>query len=194
MEFLKIGKNKLKITLTIDELRKYKLDKIDADDDLAPYRRALFRVIDMAGKSAGFSPGAEKLLIQFYPTRRGAEIFVTKLYIATEAQKSIISRADNLTTATRSRRAYLFESLSDAISLAKSISSKCATLTESTLYITEFGTAVLEVEEYSSDEAENEFPELSEFSDRLTDEFFAYLREHSIPLYESNAIKELSSL
>ena len=192
MEFLKIGKNKLKITLTTDELKRYKLDKIDADDDLAPHRRALFRVIDLAGQKVGFSPGAEKLLLQFYPTRRGGEIFVTKLSILTEAQKNIISRSDNLTTATRTRRAYFFNTLADAIALSKSISSKCDPPSDSALYITEFGTAVLEVVEYPGDESATEFPELSEFSDRLSAEFFAYLREHSIPLYEKNAIKNLA--
>ena len=194
MEFLKIGKNKLKITLTTDELKRYKLNKIEADDDLAPHRRALLRVIDIAGKKTGFSVGEEKLLLQFYPTRKGGEIFVTKLSILTEAQKSIITRADNLTTAQRSRRAYFFDSLSDAISLAKSISARCDQITESALYITEFGTAVLEVLECSSDEEVSEFHELSEFSDRLSAEFFTYLREHSIPLYEENAIKTLASL
>lgn len=194
MEFLKIGKNKLKITLTTDELKRYKLDKIGADDDLAPHRRALFRVIDLAGQKVGFSPGAEKLLLQFYPTCRGGEIFVTKLSILTEAQKNIISRSDNLTTATRTRRAYFFNTLADAIALSKSISSKCDPPSDSALYITEFGTAVLEVVEYPGDESTTEFPELSEFSDRLTSEFFAYLREHSIPLYEKNAIKNLALL
>lgn len=194
MEFLKIGKSKLKITLTTDELRKYKLDKIGADDDLAPHRRSIFRVIDIAEERTGFTPGGERLLIQFYPTRRGGEIFVTKLSILTEAQKSIISRSDNLTTAIRSRRAYFFDSLSDAISLAKSISSRCEPQADSALYITEFGTAVLEVSECSSDDGDNEFPELSEFSDRLSVEFFTYLREHSIPLYEENAIKSLASM
>ena len=194
MEFLKIGKNKLKITLTTDELKRYKLDKIGADDDLAPHRRALFRVIDLAGQKVGFSPGAEKLLLQFYPTRRGGEIFVTKLSILTEAQKNIISRADNLTTATRTCRAYFFNTLADAIALSKSISSKCDPPSDSALYITEFGNAVLEVVEYPGNENENEFPELSEFSDRLTTEFFTYLREHSIPLYEKNAIETLALL
>ena len=194
MEFLKIGKNKLKITLTTDELKRYKLDKIGADDDLAPHRRALFRVIDLAGQKVGFSPGAETLLLQFYPTRRGGEIFVTKLSILTEAQKNIISRADNLTTATRTRRAYFFNTLADAIALSRSISSKCDPPFDSALYITEFGTAVLEVTEYPDDESTTEFPELSEFSDRLTSEFFTYLREHSIPLYEKDAIKNLSLL
>lgn len=194
MDFLKIGKNKLKITLTTNELKRYKLDKIGADDDLSPHRRAIFRVIDIAEERTGFTPGAERLLIQFYPARGGGELFVTKLSILTEAQKGIISRADNLTTAMRSRRAYLFDSLTDAISLAKSISQRCAPEWDSALYITEFGTAVLEVSECTAGDEDNELPQLTEFSDRLTTDFFTYLREHSIPLYEKDAIKSLSSL
>ena len=194
MEFLKIGKNKLKIILTAEELKRYKLDKIGADDDLAPHRRALFRVIDIAGQRTGFSPGSEKLLLQFYPTRCGGEIFVTKLAILTDAQRSIISRAENLTTLMRSRRAYFFDSLSDAIALARSIVTRCEPTTDSALYITEFGSVVLELEEYTAGGKNANHPEITEFSDPLTADFFVYLREHSIPLYEENAISLLAAL
>ena len=194
MDFLKIGNNKLKIVLTREELKKYKLDKIGADEDLSPYRRTLFRIIDLANERTGFSPGEEKLLLQFYPTRRGGEIFVTKLCILTEAQKNIISRSDNLTTVSRSTRAYFFDTLTDAIALAKSISLKCDLTEDSALYITEFGNVVLEIEEHSANDKNVDHPEITEFSDPITADFFAYLREHSIPLYEKNAIKSLATL
>lgn len=194
VEFLKIGKNKLKITLTLEELKKYKLDKIGADDDLAPHRRALFRVIDIAGQRTGFAPGAEKLLLQFYPIKRGGELFVTKLSILTDTQRNVISRADNLTTLMRSRRAYFFDNLNDAISLARSIVSRCEATADSALYITEQGSVVLEIEEYTADDKSADYPEITEFSDPLTAEFFTYLREHSIPLYEENAIALLAAL
>jgi negative regulator of genetic competence, sporulation and motility len=194
VEFLKIGKNKLKITLTCEELIKYKLDKIGADDDLAPHRRSLFRVIDIAEKRTGFTIGAEKVLLQFYPIKRGGELFVTKLSILTDAQRNIISRANNLTTLMRSRRAYFFDNLNDAISLARSIVSRCEATADSALYITDHGSVVLEIEEYTADGKNADYPEITEFSDPLATDFFTYLREHSIPLYEENAIKSLASL
>ena len=194
VEFLKIGKNKLKITLTAEELKRYELDGVGADDDLAPHRHALFGIIDLASKRTGFSPGEEKLLLQFFPTRRGGEIFVTKLCILTESQKNIISLSDNLTTLVHSSRAYFFESLKDAIALAKSISRKHDTPADSTLYITELGSIVLEIEEYTANEKSPDYPEIIEFSDPLTTEFFSYIREHSIPLYEKDAIKALAML
>lgn len=194
MEFLKIGKNKLKITLTAEELKRYKLDRIGADDDLAPHRRALFRVIDIAGQRTGFAPGAEKLLLQFYPEKKGGELFVTKLSILTDAQRNIISRANNLTTMMRSRRAYFFDNLNDAIALARSIASRREVVADSALYITEFGSVVLEVEEYTADGKNADYPEITEFSDPLAADFFIYLREHSIPLYEENAITLLAAL
>ena len=180
--------------MTREELKKYKLDKIGGDEDLAPYRRELFRIIDLANERTGFSPGEEKLLLQFYPTRRGGEIFVTKLCILSEAQKNIISRSDNLTTVMHSSRAYFFDTLKDSIAFAKSISSKCDLPSESTLYITELGNVVLEIEEYTANEKNADHPEITEFSDPITAEFFAYLREHSMPLYEKNAIQVLSTL
>lgn len=194
MDFLKIGKNKLKITLTKDELKRYKLDKIDPDADLAPHRRSLFRVIDLAGQRTGFAPGSERLLLQFYPTRGGGELFVTKLSVLTEAEKNIISRAPTLTTLMRSRRAYFFDSIQDAIALSKSIAQRTSPPESSALYITELGGVVLEVEEYERGGGACDLVEISEFSDRLSAEFFLYLREHSIPVYETDAIRQLSAL
>lgn len=192
VDFLKIGKNKLKITLTPEELKRYKLDKVGADDDLFPHRRAIFRVIDLAGDSVGFYPGEQRLLIQLYPSKLGAELFVTKLTILTEAQRSVISRADNLTSLHRSRRAYFFETVSDAIALARSVAARGDPHSDSALYITELGSVVLEVDECVG--KRSEYPEIFEFSDPLSADFFTYLREHSITLYEKDAIETLASL
>ena len=194
MDFLKIGKNKLKIGLTRDDLRKFKLEDINADTDLSSYKRALFKIIDIAEEKCCFYTGRDKLLIQFYPIPSGGEMFVTRLSILTEAQRNIISKAENLTTLSRSHRAYFFDNINDAISLSKSICSRQLPPEASALYITENGSAVLDIEEYMEGENSGEYAVISEFADPLTNNFFIYLREHSIPVYATNAVKELSLL
>ncbi len=194
MDFLKIGKNKLKVILTHEDLRRYKLEKIGADTDLAPYRRAIFRIIDLADEAVGFDVGCDKLLLQFYPIRTGGELFATRLSILTEAQRSVISRSDNLTTLQCRTSAYELDSLDDAIALARSITSRSLPPRTSTLYITEQDTVMLEIEEQKTGELKHEFLEVLEFSSPITTDAFLYLREHSVPVYVGDAISSLSKL
>ncbi len=195
MDFLKIGKSKLKVSLAPEDIKKYKLTDVDADTDLSLHKRTFFRIIDIAERQVGFSPKSDKLLLQFYPVKGGGgELFVTRLSIMTEAKRNIISKAENLSTLMRGRRAYFFDSVSDAVALSKSIVSRIEPPKKSSLYITESGSAVIEIEEITDSEASEEYHELCEFSDRLTAEFFLYLREHSITVYEEDAIAELAAL
>lgn len=192
MNFLRIGKSKLKITLSTDDLGKYNLAALDADADLSKHKLSIFKIIDLAESACGFIAGKDKLLIQFYPSDNGGELFVTKLSILTDAQRNIISKSSNLTTLSHFQRAYFFNNINDAISLAKSIASRGILPLESSLYITEEGYVVLDIEEYAEGMSSSEYPEISEYAESLATSFFVYLREHSIPVYEKDAIKELS--
>ena len=194
MEFLKIGKNKLKISLTEEDLRRFEMEKISPDEDLAPYKSAIFSIIDLAEEQGLFSADGEKLLLQFYPLKDGGELFVTKLSILTEAQKNVICRAQNLTVAERKQAAYLIENLADAAALARSISSRQAPPEKSAIYLLDEGGILLELEEKKSPPHQCEFPEISEFATPITKDMHTYLCEHSIPLIPENAIKILSEI
>ena len=194
MEFLKIGKNKLKISLTEEDLRHFKMEKISPDEDLAPYKSAIFSIIDLAEEQGLFSADGEKLLLQFYPIKDGGELFVTKLSIMTEAQKSVICRAGNLTVTERVENAYLFENMRDARALARSISSRKEPPEKSAIYLAEDGSVMLELEEKKSPPHQCEFPEISEFATKISKDTYLYLREHSSPLISINAIKMLSNI
>ncbi len=194
MEFLKIGKNKLKISLTEEDLRRFKMEKISPDEDLAPYKSAIFSIIDIAEEQGLFSADGEKLLLQFYPIKDGGELFVTKLSILTEAQKNVICRAENLTVTERVENAYLFENMKDARALARSITSRATPPEKSAIYLAEDGSVMLELEEKKSPPHQSEFPEISEFATPITKDMHTYLCEHSIPLIPENAIKMLSNI
>ena len=45
MNFLRIGKSKLKITLSTDDLDKYNLAALDADADLSKHKLNIFKII-----------------------------------------------------------------------------------------------------------------------------------------------------
>lgn len=194
MEFLKIGKNKLKISLTEEDLWRFKMEKISPDEDLAPYKSAIFSIIDLAEEQGIFSADGEKLLLQFYPIKDGGELFVTKLSILTEAQKNVICRAESLTITERVENAYLFENMKDARALARSITSRATPPEKSAIYLTEDGSVMLELEEQKSPPHQCEFPEISEFSTKISKDTYLYLREHSTPILPENALKILSEI
>ena len=194
MDFLKIGKNKLNVVLTSEDLKRFGLEEIDADTNLSAYKHRLLKIIEIAEHNNVFFSGGDKLLLQFYPIKNGGELFVTRLSILTAPQQNIISKSENLTTLSRFHSAYFFDSISDAVALAKSICARCEPPLSSALYITEDGSAVIDVEDCADADENLDFYEISEFSDPITTDFFIYLREHSIPVYKTNAIKELSLL
>lgn len=194
MEFLKIGKNKLKVSLTREDLRRYRLEKITPDEDLSPHKSAIFSIIDIAEERGLFSADGEKLLLQFYPLAEGGELFVTKLSVLTEAQKSVICRAENLTVTERKCAAYLLENLSDATALARSISSRASLPEKSAIYLAEDGSVMLELEEQKCPRHPSEFPEICEFATKITKDMRTYLFEHSIPIFPENALKILSEI
>ena len=194
MDFLKIGKNKLKISLNREDILDFHLEKIGADTDLSPYSEAIFSIVDIAEEQGIFSANEEKLLLQFYPLSEGGELFVTKLSVMTEAQKSVICRAQNLTVAERKQAAYLIENLADAAALARSISSRQAPPEKSAIYLLDEGEILLELEEQKCATRQTQYPEISEFATKIPKDTYLFLREHSMPLLPENALKMLSEI
>ena len=75
-----ISKDKLKLTLTRDDMDAYSLDA-DALDWSAPAtRRAVKSILADAGRKCGFDPSRERMLVQAFPSSAGGcEMFVTRL-------------------------------------------------------------------------------------------------------------------
>ena len=98
MEVLLIGEAKMKIVLTSEEAKGYRLDLSDPAKDTQRSRRALWSVLDDARKSVSFDPSGDKVLVQLYPMKSGGcEIFVTKLGILSEASARLVSDSDRVT-------------------------------------------------------------------------------------------------
>ena len=80
MELLMIDANKLKITLSEQELSSYSLTCDSIDYDNTETRRAFWSILDEAKHRTGFDAASDKIYIQVYPARDGGcEMFVTKL-------------------------------------------------------------------------------------------------------------------
>ena len=80
MELLRIGKEKLKIILTHEDLRAFEMDEDDLDYANTETKRMLWDILHQAKTSVGFNADGHRVLVQLYPSRHGGcEMFVTRL-------------------------------------------------------------------------------------------------------------------
>ena len=80
MELIMINENKLKITLSVCDMKQYCLDCSTIDYDNTETRRAFWSILDEVKHQTGFDAASQKVFIQLYPSKEGGcEMYVTKL-------------------------------------------------------------------------------------------------------------------
>ena len=195
MDFLLIGESKLKVVVTEEEMREYKIDGgIDAGGG-AGIRRAFWKILDRAKENVGFDPAGDKVLIQFYPVSSGGcEIFVTKLGILPESSARLVAKSNKIEVLSRSESLYSFESLDELRTLCSVISDmtggKCPT---SDVYLLD-GKYYLSVLEHGKGGESTEFPCILEFAGGLTADFSIFIREHADRLTDGDGIDKFASV
>ncbi|MBQ9086100.1 MAG: adaptor protein MecA [Clostridia bacterium] len=83
MDFLKINENKLKITLTAEDLEEWDMDAEELDYG-SPQTRALLQdLLRRADLAVGFPTERARVLVQLYSSRDGScEMFVSRIGVA----------------------------------------------------------------------------------------------------------------
>ncbi len=77
MDYLRIGANKLKITMTEEELLFYGMDLSSVSYSSTETRRAFWAILDDAKHATGFDAAASKVSVQIYACRSGGcEMYV----------------------------------------------------------------------------------------------------------------------
>lgn len=85
MDYLRIGDNKLKITLTEEELLFYGMDLSALSYSSTETRRAFWAILDDAKHATGFDAAASKVSVQVYASRTGGcEMYI----IGAESEQS----------------------------------------------------------------------------------------------------------
>ncbi len=80
MELIMINDNKLKVTLSIEDMKALDIDCETLDYDNTETRRAFWSILDEAKHRTGFDAAADKVFVQVYPSQDGGcEMYVTKL-------------------------------------------------------------------------------------------------------------------
>ncbi len=194
MEFLLIGESKLKIVMNKEEMKKHKLDG-DSEGLSGGFRRAFWRVLDLAKEEVGFDPAGDKILIQFYPTKSlGCEIFVTKLGILPESSARLVCRSDKVSMLQKKSSLYAF---SDAISLVgalRAVANASAEPPRSDIYDGGELGYFLSIEEYSKGAESGEFVQISEFGKSLGEDFLIYIGEHCTRLTAGDAVEQYQKI
>lgn len=188
MDFLTINENKLKIMLTADEVKEYGIENEKTDYRNPDTRKAFWKILDRASEECGFKVRGDKLLIQYYPSKGGAEIFVTRLGKISLGIERNIASADSITMLSSKNMIYRFESL-DALSRMCREMARNPRNTSADLYYAEDGSYYLFFEERSDGGSLSPFSVISEFADEVPQNMESYIKEHSEPLSLGNAFR-----
>ncbi|MBO7293275.1 MAG: adaptor protein MecA [Clostridia bacterium] len=193
MELLRIGDRKLKVTLSDEDMEKYRLDKDTLDYDTTETRSAFWQILDEAKRRTGFDAGGGRLFVQIYPSRGGGcEMYVTM----TEEGTSRGRRPPSLVRGPESL--YRFETLSLLLTVCRKLS-ELGYREESAVY-TEGGAYYLVIREklessIMSPKALGEFSFIEEYGTRLSGGVrLAHLHEHGQCLDGERAVERFASL
>lgn len=121
MDFLVVSDSKLKIMMNRDDMKKYGIDGDDVDYDNPKIRRSFWRILDVAKERCGFEASGDKVLIQFYPSKDGSEIFVTKLGLISAGAERTIAKSNKVAMLSTKRTVYKFDSFDSLLSAAQII-------------------------------------------------------------------------
>lgn len=179
MDFLVVSDSKLKIMMSLDEMKKYGIDGDNIDYDNPKTRRAFWKILDAAKESCGFEVSGDKVLIQFYPAKDGSEIFVTKLGLISAGAERTISKSSKVAMLTTRRAVYKFSSLESISACARAIEREnCEN--EPQAYSDEYGGYYLITEERRSGSGRGlDISMINEFGDEIPSNLAPYIAEHS---------------
>lgn len=190
MEFLVISENKLKIMLDAREVIYYGIESENSDYRDPVVRKAFWRILDKAGEECGFKVNGEKLLLQYYPSGKGAELFVTRLTKLASGIERSLTGAESVTMLSSKNSIYRFESMEEFLRLAKEMRRNGAAC-RSDLYLSEDGCYYLFFEERSELCSLSPFCIVSEFGEEIPQTLELYIKEHSEPIALSNAFESV---
>jgi negative regulator of genetic competence, sporulation and motility len=194
MDVLKITDSKLKIMLSADDMKKYRLSQATVDYNDPKTRKSFFEILNHVKQSHGFNVERDKVLIQFYPSKDGgSELFVTKLGTIAASSERALSKSSGVAMLDPRSSLYSFESLDDLIRTAKIL--KAADIHKSSdVYLGDDGEFYLELCERIGERGTKASSIISEFGRRMTSHYFAYVAEHARKLTSSDGIERLCLL
>ena len=206
MEFIVINKEKLKVILTSDDMKKLNISAEELDYQKTSTKRVVWDILDRAQQSEGFDSDNSKLYIQIFPSSDGGcEMFVIKndtkhrINIRGATSKSYKTKTD-------SRENFGIYSLLDfneLCELCKLLTVNCPYL-KTNLYREENGKYILFILPsaiprylHSQNQASGNLPPFTaEYGQvhETTPRAMAYVKEHCKTIAEGNAAALIAGL
>ena len=125
MKYIRVGLNKLKISLSEKEIKRYNIHPHDDSFDKQEMKEVIFGILKEAERECGYTLGREKAIIQIYPSdSHGAEILITKLAGLAKEEQNTVCSSENVSTLESYDRVFRFNSREDLVLAAKAMSGK----------------------------------------------------------------------
>ena len=193
MELILINEKKLKIMLSLEDMKEYEIDPDSVDYDKTETRKAFWSILDEAKHRTGFDAASERVYIQMYPSREGGcEMYVTKIGILPASCKT--REKGILRVAAERMLAYRFDELSHLLAVCKRLC-ECEFDGQSSAFADEDGTCYLYINGVRGFGIPDALAFVSEFGKQEDPErLYGYVREYCRPICEANAIKTLGVL
>lgn len=197
MEYILISGAKIKVMLGREDMERYELQSTEMDYENVQTRRAFRKILEDVKRNTGFDIGAEQVLVQVYPCRDGGcEMFVTKLSKTKEENETKPSHPREITMLSIRLCYYIFGCFEELLSAILEIRRR-GYKRRSSLYRGQAGEWYLCLEECVSSGARRQAGELSFLEEyaqkRRGYTMLAYVKEHSTPVIEDNAVETLSA-
>lgn len=178
MDFLVVSDSKLKIMMSREDMKKYEIDGDNIDYDNPKTRRSFWRILDAAKEACGFEVSGDKVLIQFYPSKDGSEIFVTKLGLISAGAERTIAKSSKVAMLSVRRSVYKFSSFPSLVLAARMLNTEeCERLPRA--YYDERDSYYIIAEERVGAGKEGQISSILEFGRELPANLASYISEHS---------------
>ena len=188
MEFLVVSDSKLKIMMNSEEMKSFQIDGDDIDYENPKVRRAFWRILDKARERCGFDVSGDKILIQYYPSKDGAEIFVTKLGLLPNGDVRTLARSNKVAMLTTGTSVYKFTSLSSLLGAIRLIDTEVCEGVPRVFFDGDDSYYVVSNERRSYSEKCN-LTFLFEYGNEVPSVLFGYIAEHSRELDFTELLK-----
>ena len=186
MELLPIGEDKLKVTLSPQDMENYRL-QADADWDDTGTRKALWSILDEAKKRCGFDAARERVLVQIFPSPAGGcEMFVTRVGGHADPDTDEVRLPDPPLKERLGSRACFFDELRDMLAFCRLLCDS-GYKGESEAYICEDGRPLLIY--CGGDIRAAEYGSVTDIAD-----IEYYICEHAEMICRENAVETLAKL
>ena len=188
-----VSNNKLKILMNAEDLKEYSLDTSVTSYDDPQLRRTFWRLLDLARERCGFSAAGERVLIHFYPSGDGGELFVTKLgKLSSDAERSV-STSRSVALLVSRHAIYRFPDSASLIELARrlpeGIREKSARL-----YYCDDECYYLVLEERGGGNTLSELSFFGEFAREVSHTLEPYVIEHACLISDGDVLLQLAQL